>query len=575
MIRLFRLPAVGLMFAIAIVACIFAITLCWRLQLASEVIGDRTELVTAQLYAWLQNWVHDGASSIHFTMPYKPLSIENFDLRHRSELYRSYPPGVLVPPYLLFLLYKQAPMMLLTGYALACHAIAVVSVVVAVFVVTLRAATLVAASRATGPLLSATLLAISAGIFMTVANGPSYFFARVYVFDTAVLPWFGLSIALEAIYTANFNSPRIARAALVLQLLVFTVGLWTDWLFVVWFVVWTALRLAEPLFGITGAISVRRSVCLGGAVFLANLVLIFAWRVQAGIDQSDHYGIVDEILRTVDRFVYRSGATDNSLTMAVFFDRMNFYLAGYFAINKVEFFKLFIASALSCFAAVILVSKLAKSALLWPLTSVVTLSTVPVVVHLALLPHHAFYHDFAILKFAFPLALLILTLAPAAAAVLFAKMSESYFGLSPAICEKICTVLMCGVAISGVYFSMTRYDVPQRHFPPVQGGIGVLGSIIERNVEYDDVVFSPQIEIQFMTFEAGFSRKLVYRSQDVDADLRSLMSGICKPFNLVIVSDGSEPPKRATAPSEILRDSGLVFYRWRQLPAVGLGCSGK
>lgn len=574
MIRLFRLSTVGLMFAIAVVACIFAITLCWRLQLASEVSGNRTELVTAQLYAWLQNWVHDGALSIHFTMPYRPLSIESFDLRHRDELYRSYPPGVLVPPYLLFLLYKQAPIMLLTGYGLACHAIAVVSVVVAVFV-SVRAATLVATSRAIGPLLSATALAISAGIFMTVASGPSYFFARVYVFDTAVLPWFGLSIALEAIYTANFNSPRIARVALVLQFLVLTVGLWTDWLFVVWFVVWTALRLAEPLFGIRGAISVRRSVCLGGAVFLANLALIFAWRVQAGIDQSDHYGIVDEILRTIDRFVYRSGATDDSLTMAAFLDRIDFYLVSYFAIDRVEFFELFIASVLSFFAAVILASKFAKSALLWPLVSVVTLSTVPVVVHLALLPQHAFYHDFTILKFAFPLALLVLTLAPAAAAVLFAKMSERYIGLSPAICETICTVLMCGVAISGVYFSMTRYDAPQRHFPPVRGGIGVLGTIIERNVEYDDVVFSPQIDIQHMTFEAGFSRKLVHRSQDVDADLRNLMSGNCRPFNLVIVSDGSEPPKRATAPSEILRDSGLVFYRWRQLPAVGLGCSGK
>src|ERR1700728_2065343 len=118
--RLFRLPTVGLTFAIAIVAGIFAISLFWRLQLASEISGDRTELVTAQLYAWLQNWVHDGALSIHFTMPYRPLSIESFDLRHRDELYRSYPPGVLVPPYLLFLMYKQAPMTLLTGYGLAC-----------------------------------------------------------------------------------------------------------------------------------------------------------------------------------------------------------------------------------------------------------------------------------------------------------------------------------------------------------------------------------------------------------------------------------------------------------------------
>jgi len=43
-------------------------------------------------------------------------------------------------------------------------------------------------------------------------------------------------------------------------------------------------------------------------------VLVFAWRVQAGIDQSDSCGIVDEIVRTVDRFVYRSGAADNSMS---------------------------------------------------------------------------------------------------------------------------------------------------------------------------------------------------------------------------------------------------------------------
>jgi hypothetical protein len=563
----------GLIFSLVVVGSVFIVTLFWRLQLASQVTGDRAEMVTAQIYAWLQNWVHEGPLSIDFTMPYLPLSIESFDLRHREELYRSYPPGVLIPPYLLFLLFKQAPISLLTSYGLACHAISVVSTVVAVFFVTVRAAAFVATPKAIGPVLSASLLAISAGIFMTVASGPSYFFTRIYVFDTAVLPWFGLAIALEAIYTTNLGSHRIARSVFVLQLVVFTIGLWTEWLFVILFFVWVTIRIVEPRLGIAGAISARRAVRMGGAVILINLILIFAWRLRAGIDQSDNYGIADEFIRTVYRFLYRAGATtQDTITMPAFLDRIHLYLVSYFAINTFQFLLIFFASTLSVFLTLILTRKFERSELLWPLVSVATLSTVPAFADLALLPQHAFYHDFTMAKFAFPMALLFLTLAPAAVSVFFAKMSEKYLHSSLASCETIYSVLACGAAIFGIYFSMTRYDAPQRHFPPVQGGIGVLGTIIERNVEYDDVVFSPQIEIAHMTFEAGFSRKLVHRSQDVDRDLPGVMGGICRPFNLVIVSDETERPTRTTPPSEVLRDSGLVFYRWRKLPAVGAGC---
>jgi hypothetical protein len=572
--KLFTPFAAGLIVSIVVVLGVFLITLVWRRQLGSGVTIDRMEIVTAQVYAWLQNWVHEGAFSIHFTMPYRPLSIESFDLRHREELYRSYPPGVLVPPYLLFLLYKQAPIGLLTGYGLACHAISVISTVVAVFLVTVRAAAFVAAPRAIAPVLPATLLAISAGIFMSVASGPSYFFARVYVFDTAVLPWFGVVIALEAIYTCKFDAPVIARTALALQMVVFTIGLWIDWLFVVLFLVWLALRIVEPLLGIRGAVSARRAVCVGAAVASVNLALIFAWRVQAGIDQSDNYGVGDELLRTFQRFVYRTGVSDSSMSMAAYLYKVDVYLAQYFSVTLDQLAKLLVASSLSIVVAFILVRRFGRASFLWPLLSVAALSTVTVVVHFGLLPHHTFYHDFTILKFAFPMALLVLTLAPAAVAVLSAKASEQYLGCSPAAGETICSVLVCAAAISGIYFSMTRYDAPQRHFPPVQGGIGALGTVIARNVEYSDVVFSPQFEIARMTREAGFSRKLVYRSSDPDKDLATVAENVCRPFNLVIVSNDLEPVKRAAPPTEVWRDSGLVFHRWRNLPAIAQ-CTSK
>jgi hypothetical protein len=263
------------------------------------------------------------------------------------------------------------------------------------------------------------------------------------------------------------------------------------------------------------------------------------------------------------------------MTMAAYLDKIQSYLAFYFAIDASQLALLLAASALSILVAFILTRKFAKPPLLWPLTSVAALSTLPIVVHFALLRQHSFYHDFTILKFAFPIVLLVLTLAPVAVAVFFAKTCERYLHFSPAIGEAICSILVCGAAISGIYFSLTRYDAPQRYFPPVRGGIGVLGTIIERNVEYDDVVFSPQIEIAHMSFEAGFSRKIVHRSLDIDRDLPNVMRDVCRPFNLVVVSDESDRPKRAAPPSEVQRDSGLVFYRWRQLQPVDPGCSGK
>ena len=100
MSRLLKPRTIAYLLAFGVVAVLFAITLCWRVGLASEVTTARTEPVTAQIYFWLQNWIHDGAFSIHFTMPYLPLSIESPDLQFRSELYRSYPPGTLIPVYL-------------------------------------------------------------------------------------------------------------------------------------------------------------------------------------------------------------------------------------------------------------------------------------------------------------------------------------------------------------------------------------------------------------------------------------------------------------------------------------------
>jgi hypothetical protein len=270
--------------------------------------------------------------------------------------------------------------------------------------------------------------------------------------------------------------------------------------------------------------------------------------------------------RTLYKLVYRAGLTsEDAITVQWFFDQLRSNLTNYFSIGVWQFTLLLVASSLCIAVAFSLTRRLRLLGSFWPLASLALLSTVPPLVYLGLLPQHAYFHDFSILKFAMPMALTILTLAPASVALLIGRAAALHYRFSPRAAGTVFSTVACLAAISGIYFSMTRYAAPQQHFPPIRGGIGVLGTIIERNVEYADVVFSPQFEIGHMTAEAGFSRKLVHRSSDVDKDLPAVTRYVCTPFNLVVVSDGIDEPKRADPPSEIRRDSGLVFYRWRNL----------
>jgi hypothetical protein len=572
-VKLLRAPGVALAFAALVVVGIFGTTLLWRLPLASEITLSGTEIVTAQLYSWLQNWIHEGAFSAHFMMMYDPLSIESPDFQHREELYRSFPPGSLLPPYLIALLTGSAPISLLTRYGLAGHLILTIAIVGTAFVVTERASRAFTGGSSLAASAAAALLAISAGSFMTLANGPSYFFARIYVFDTAVLPWVGLALLLDAVYTTNFNRPQIAKAALALQMVVFTFCLWTDQNFIVLGIAWIGVRWLERRLKIKSAVSAGRAMMVGTATFVSNVALIVAWRILAGSEEAGQFALVEEWSRTLSKFQARSAMSADAPTMAMITNRVDAYLKFYFAIDLQLLVFLLAASALCLVLAFLMSRKLGATEFFWPLTSVAMLASFPISFYFFALPQYDYFHDFPSAKLAIPIALLILTLTPAAVSVLLARASQLCWRLSPKACETAAALMICVVAVSGIYFSTTRYGVPQLRFPNVRGGIGIVGTIVGRNVEYADVVFSPQFEILRSSAESGFSRKLVYRTPDPDAELAKITADVCQPFNLVIVADETQQPRRATLPSEIWRDSGLFFYRWRGLMPVSAKCA--
>jgi hypothetical protein len=566
MIMPFKPRTIAFLAPLALVAVVFGITLIWRLHLASEFPGARNEIVTAQAYYWLQNWVHEGAVRMRFMLPYLPLSIESPGIEYRDELYRSYPPGAQIPLYLLSLFYRNPPIEIISAYDLFCHAVLVAAVTCAGFIVMARAVRVVSPSNEARLLWAPALLAISAGLFMTVATGPSYFFTRIYNWDIGVLPWIGLALLLEAAYASNTEAPGKARMALGLQMVVFTIGLWTDWLMTITVFVWIALRLAARSFGVKEAVSAYRSAGLAAAVMAANFVLIFAWRILAALDQSSDSTVPAELYRTFYKLIYRAGlTTEDPITVQMFLSHLAIYLTTYFSVRVFHLVFFLFASALSIGMTFYLLRRIGLASFIWPVMSLAVLSTVPAVAYLCLLPQHAYFHDFSIVKFAMPLSLVVMALLPMTTAIFFAKVLEVDWRCPAWLAQGVLLIVTCGAALSDIYFSMSRYDAPQQHFPAIVGDIGRLGTVVARNTTYSDVVFSPQFAIGVGSYEVGFSRKLVHRSSDIDKDLPSVTEHICEPFNLVIVSDDVERPARATPPDEISRDSGLVFYRWRNL----------
>lgn len=166
--------------AVWIVGCL--VLLCWGLSLVvrepySGVLypGERAEAVTSDMLFFVKNWWTQTPWSLRFTMPYLPYSVESSTLATRGELYNWYPPGVLVVPWLVAVIFGQEPSLNLVAAVNLCEHLV-----------------LVGGLGFTAHLLSRCLdfsealsicLAVSVAAIATFSPGPMYWFLRVYIWD--------------------------------------------------------------------------------------------------------------------------------------------------------------------------------------------------------------------------------------------------------------------------------------------------------------------------------------------------------------------------------------------------------
>jgi len=201
--------------------------------------------VSALHLGFVNNWLREGAFQLNFGLYLYPASVEMPTLDSRR-LYASYPPGTVVPIYLLFKaldlagifpdIYERrgAQLRLLTLYNYALHLLLTLTLCLLLFCMCLR----LGFDR-----LNSLLLALIPAM-VQFHNATSLYHHHVfYNMETAIMLPFALYALLEFLRTFSL-SPRIARAGKVLQPLLMFYGVLTDWLFVFVAITVYATRLA-------------------------------------------------------------------------------------------------------------------------------------------------------------------------------------------------------------------------------------------------------------------------------------------------------------------------------------------
>jgi hypothetical protein len=566
--------------------------LIWGLSLAlrepySGVLypGERSEAVTYEMLFFVKNWWTQNPWSLGFTMPYLPYSVESSTLANRSELYNWYPPGVLVIPWLVAVIFGQEPTL---------NLVAAVNLGEHLVLIGCLGFTALLVSRCLNFSEAVNIcLAVSVAAIATFSPGPMYWFLRVYIWDVSVVSLFAVFLLLEAacLYrdcaAAQLGQARGAWSGYrTAQIVVAFCGMWTEWLFFFVYLVWgplIALRIIQHR-----RWQGLRPACLVLVMPVLTFASIQIWRLQ-----SSGFDLWREWQRTVGHFMYRAGFI-NQEAGTIPLARINLWLdKNYLAqnLNPRSWHFLapidkylgwdfhsslgFVGPALfggTVIALAVLAASLVRhgrSAFFsssFALSWTAVLAGLPVLIHFAVFRNHASQHEFVAAKAVVPFALYLGCIAPAFFLLLLRRLGL-FDGAR-------------GVPAIGLAFALLIPTVPMayawRQLDENPAGLmgkfsgqiwskdlpaynSARGTTIRKNTGFNDVVVSPDFDVPVFSYDVAHSMKIVERVSE--EQLSAKVAALCSPRSLVVVSLRESLSQSASI--EQWSDGGLFFARHR------------
>lgn len=501
---------VSLFFLLIITVVVFLITVEMRAPWMKDLSSGHHQWLSGSTIKFANNWYSEGPVSLKFGLIENPKSIEFPSLSSRQP-YASYPPGTILPIYLLAKIKGDVatPEMLMQYNRINHFFIALLlSLTVFLFLRQIRFDYLNSIFLSTVPVLIE---------FFTPAT--MYWHQNVFFADQAIILPFVLFIFFEII-KADVSRPVVLRTIFILQAMVMFYGALTDWLFVfISLTVW-ANRLLKGEMG--------KSVF---SVLKLSLLFWLPFIFAMGLFVVQLYSL-DILHELIPKLLFRTGfGAEGGKYIDNFFKK--FWLGhiqnGYGTSAVV----LLWGSLLLLLVGMIVKMRNGfsdgKENMQTKTLSLISYYIVPCFLQIYFLRNHSLIHDFSALKFSIPLAVIPFVLAPI--------LIISFWGLSA---TKI--YIRTKIYISGSTFRkpgsrtdkkiyLVSFSLPlvlfitlmndknyyTKFYPEANPEYRTMGDFISHNTGYSDVIFSNVYAVPINPpQQLSYSMKRVYKIEKVD-----------------------------------------------------------
>jgi len=473
---------------------------------------DHHQWLTGSTLKFAKNWYNEGPASLKFAMLENPRSIEFQSLKDR-EIYPSYPPGVVVPFYVIGKILNREPdPAILMGYNLANQLLIAV-------VLSLTAFIFLRFQKFSH--LSSFVFALIPLMLELLMPAPMYWHQNVVFSDQLIILPFVLFIFLEMLRGILKN--KSFKVVKIIQPVIFFIGIFLDWFFVFVALFVFLKRLLNGELGKKFTEIIKNSFLFAIPALLA--MSVFGYQLY----------VLDVFPALYQKFLFRAGINDFSKTYMSRTDFFKRFWVEHMSQNYSVFTTWLLWGALAVvilsllYLATRYISKKHPSQHLKDLIFLASLFILPVFTKIYFLKQHSWDHDFTTLAFSPAIALIPLVLFPAGILLVILKYKKNIkFSRISAVVSIISFILAC-LYISSVF---PKY---KNQFPEPNLQYKIIGDFLIANTTYSDVLFSPNFEISSFIYpqQLSYSKKRVYLVKSA-TEIKKITEKIRAPYNIKI-----------------------------------------
>jgi hypothetical protein len=510
---------------------IFAYTVEIREPWFGTLSENHHQWLTGSTGIFATNWYVEGPLNIKFALLDNPRSIEFQNISSRSP-YTSYPPGTVFPIYIIskFLGHKPTITMIME-YNLLNHFLVtfILSLTIFFFLKKLKI-----------DIVNAFLFSLIPIILELLLPAPLYWFQNVFFSDQAIILPFVIYIFLEVLRDGLYS--KNLRIINILQNLVLFYGFLTDWLFVFLALTVYIKRVVDGEIGLSlefSYVNIQAFLIDSLKYWLVPIIAVLLFTLQVFV--------LGETGNTVSRFLFRSGLSQNGLEYLYNGTNtlLGFIIKGY---GRIGLYLLLVSLGVFVFLSFLTIFKSFKKN--WyvfvkfkKILYLMALFIMPCVLQVYFFLNHSAFHDFSVLKFSIIISTVPLVLLPVLIFLLIDNPSNiirsryngfgrifQRFNINPRL---FLIFLIAFSATAGyVVYEFHNYS---NLFPEPNSDYELIGSSIQNNTVYNDIVFSPDLEIPVNPPQQLFySMKRVYYINSSE-DINNKVKGLKGNYNIIII----------------------------------------